>query len=70
MHRSAILEVASNRKMLQALLKNNGATDVDMAENGLEAIEATLADPQKYDIIFMGNLMPMMVLYTFNNFFL
>ena len=27
-----------------------------MAENGLEAIEATLADPQKYDIIFMGNL--------------
>ena len=56
--------------MLQVLLKNNGATEVDMAENGLEAIEATLADPQKFDIIFMGNLMPMMVLYTFNNFFL
>ena len=30
--------------MLQVLLKNNGATDVDMAENGLEAIEVTLAD--------------------------
>ena len=47
--------------MLQALLQKNGATDVDMAENGLEAVEAALKDPQKYDIIFMDNLMPIMV---------
>eukprot|EP01035_Chromulina_nebulosa_P069250 gene69250-biopygen6051 len=48
-------DVASNRKMLQALLKKNGATNVDTAENGLEAVQAALADPQKYDIIFMDN---------------
>ena len=55
------VDVASNRKMLQALLKKNGATEVDMAENGKEAVDAALADPQKYDIIFMDNLIPVMV---------
>ena len=56
-----VLDVASNRKILQALLNNNGAKDVDTAENGQEAVEAALANPQKYDIIFMDNLMPVMV---------
>ena len=53
--------MTSNRKMLQALLKNNGATKVDTAENGLEAVHAAQANPLKYDIIFMDNLMPVMV---------
>ena len=47
--------------MLQALLKNNGANKVDTAENGLEAFHAAQANPLKYDIIFMDNLMPVMV---------
>ena len=56
-----IVDVTSNRKMLQALLKCNGATKVDTAENGLAAIHATQENPLKYDIIFMDNLMPVMV---------
>ena len=47
--------------MLKALLSRNDAAEVDMAENGLEAVEAALANPLKYDIIFMDNLMPVMV---------
>ena len=50
--------MTSNRKMLQALLKNTGAMRVDTAENGLEAVHAAQANPLKYDIIFMDNLMP------------
>eukprot|EP01035_Chromulina_nebulosa_P025498 gene25498-biopygen16487 len=53
-------DVPSNRKMLMALLQKNGATEVDTAENGLEAVETALANLQKYDIIFMDNLMPVM----------
>ena len=53
--------MTSNRKMLQALLKNTGAMKVDTAENGLEAVQAAQANPLKYDIIFMDNLMPVMV---------
>ena len=53
--------MTSNRKMLQALLKKNGAKKVDTAENGLEAIHAAQGNPRKYDIIFMDNLMPVMV---------
>ena len=54
-------DVNSNRKMLQAILKRNGAKWVDVAENGLEAVQVALSDPQKYGIIFMDNLMPVMV---------
>ena len=58
--------MASNRKILQALLNNNGAKEVDTAENGLEAVQVALSNPQKYDIIFMDNLMPVMVPLGFN----
>ena len=47
--------------MLRALLNRNGAKKVDLAENGLQAVQAALADPGKYDLIFMDNLMPVMV---------
>ena len=53
--------MASNRKMLQAILKRYGAKSVDLAENGLEAVQVVLADLHKYEIIFMDNLMPVMV---------
>ena len=55
------VDVASNRKMLKALLNRNGVLKVDTVENGLEAVEATLANMQKYDMIFMDNHMPVMV---------
>ena len=57
----ADLDVASNRKMLQALLKRNGAKYVDTAENGLEAVQVAQANGHKYDVIFMDNFMPVMV---------
>ena len=47
--------------MLQALLNKSGAKKVDTAQNGLEAVHTALANPLKYDIIFMDNLMPVMV---------
>ena len=56
------VDVSSNRKMLRALLHRNGVKQVDLAENGLEAVQAALADPMKYDVIFMDNFMPVMVL--------
>lgn len=46
--------------MLKLLLLKFGA-QVDLAEDGLEAVELVLADPTKYDIVFMDNLMPKMV---------
>lgn len=59
-------DMTSNRKMLKALLCKNGAKNVHMAENGQEAVTMALADPQKFSIIFMDNLMP--VLVTMNQF--
>ena len=47
--------------MLQALLHRNGGKKIDVAENGHEALKVALADPLKYDIIFMDNLMPVIV---------
>ena len=49
--------------MLKMLLIKLGV-EVDLAEDGFEAIECTLADPSKYDIIFMDNLMPKLVHYS------
>ena len=56
-----MLDVASNRKILHALLTSIGVKEVDTAENGQEAVQAALANPQKYDIILMDNIMPIMV---------
>jgi CheY-like chemotaxis protein len=35
--------------------------EVNTAEDGQEAVQVVLANPQKYDIVFMDNLMPIMV---------
>ena len=61
---SAVLDVASNRKILQALLTSIGVKEVDTAGNGQEAVQAALAPPQKYDLILMDNIMPIMVPLT------
>ena len=54
--------MASNRKMLKMLLNRSATKFVDTAENGLQAVNAVLANPEKYDIIFMDNSMPVMVI--------
>ena len=57
-----IPDVASNRKILQALLNSICVMkEVNTAEDGQEAVQVVLANPQKYDIVFMDNLMPIMV---------
>ena len=56
------LDVSTNRKMLKLLLTKAGV-EVDLAEDGLEAVTLILADPLKYDVIFMDNLMPKLVYF-------
>ena len=46
--------------MLKLLLTK---AEVDLAEDGLEAVTLVLTDPLKYDVIFMDNLLPKMVYY-------
>ena len=48
--------------MLKLLLTKAGV-EVDLAEDGLEAVTLILADPLKYDVIFMDNLMPKLVYF-------
>ena len=52
--------MASNRKMLQMLLKKLDLPS-DTAEDGLVAVDRVLADVGKYRVVFMDNLMPNMV---------
>ena len=56
------LDVKSNRKMLQLLLKHRGFTLIDQCENGKEAVDCVSAKGNDYyDLIFLDNLMPTMV---------
>ena len=48
--------------MLKMLITKNTEHNVDTAENGLEALDTILADPEKYDVVFMDNFMPIMVM--------
>ena len=64
------LDVSSNRKILKMLLARTGAA-IDMAENGQEAVAKVqqMLDNNSYnlggyDIVFMDNLMPVMVLHA------
>ena len=56
------VDVASNRKMLKMLINKGAAHNVDTADDGLEAVTVVLASPEKYDVIFMDNFMPVMVI--------
>ena len=60
-----LVDVSSNRKMLKMLLTKGAAHSVDTAEDGLQAVTAVLASPEKYDVIFMDNSMPVMVWFLF-----
>jgi CheY-like chemotaxis protein len=64
------LDVSSNRKILKMLLARTGAV-IDMAENGQEAVtkvqqmlDSNCYNLGGYDIVFMDNLMPVMVLHA------
>ena len=59
---TCLVDVGSNRKMLKMLITKNTEHNVDTAENGLEALDTILADPEKYDVVFMDNFMPIMVI--------
>jgi hypothetical protein len=50
---------ASNRKMLSMILKANDVAH-ETAENGRTAVEMVKANPSKYQLILMDNLMPVM----------
>jgi signal transduction histidine kinase/CheY-like chemotaxis protein len=52
-------DIEINREIVLALLEPT-AVSVDIAENGLEAVEKYGADPEKYDIILMDIQMPEM----------
>lgn len=49
--------------MLQRMLINKHIKS-DVASHGIEAIQAYLANPTKYSLIFMDNLMPEMVIFS------
>jgi signal transduction histidine kinase/CheY-like chemotaxis protein len=52
-------DIIINREIVLALLEPTGI-DVDCAENGLQAMNMFISDPEKYDIIFMDIQMPEM----------
>jgi CheY-like chemotaxis protein/anti-sigma regulatory factor (Ser/Thr protein kinase) len=52
-------DVEINREILLALLEDTGIS-IDCARNGVEAVEMTVAAPDKYDMILMDVQMPKM----------
>jgi len=62
-HILLVEDVDINREIVIALLEPTKVT-IDCAENGLEAVDAFVSNPHKYDIIFMDIQMPEMDGYT------
>jgi len=56
-------DVEINREIVMALLEPT-RLNIECAENGLQAVEAFLADPYRYDMIFMDIQMPEMDGFT------
>ncbi|MDR1619642.1 MAG: response regulator, partial [Clostridiales bacterium] len=52
-------DIVINREIIKALLEPTGI-HIDCANNGLEAVQMFLAQPEKYDLIFMDIQMPEM----------
>lgn len=52
-------DIEINRMIFHALLERTGI-NIDVAENGLEAVEQFTANPEKYDLIIMDIQMPVM----------
>ena len=60
------VDVLSNRKMLNMLLTNRGYQSITQCVNGKEALDLIINDKgiDYFDIIFLDNIMPIMVIYT------
>ena len=56
-------DIVINQEIVLALLQDSGIT-VQCAMNGQEAVDLFLAEPERYDIIFMDIHMPVMDGYT------
>ena len=56
-------DISINQEIVQALLERTGIK-VECVENGKQAVDAFLADPHRYGIIFMDIQMPVMDGYT------
>jgi CheY-like chemotaxis protein len=52
-------DIDINREIIISLLRSTGLI-IDTAENGKEAYDMVMADPNKYDLIFMDMKMPVM----------
>ncbi|MDR1496113.1 MAG: response regulator, partial [Clostridiales Family XIII bacterium] len=52
-------DVEINREIVMTLLDPSGI-EIDCAENGIEALKLFMADPERYDLIFMDMQMPEM----------
>ncbi|MCL2067720.1 MAG: transporter substrate-binding domain-containing protein [Treponema sp.] len=52
-------DVPINREIVIALLENTGA-EIDCAENGQTAVELFVANPERYDLVYMDVQMPVM----------
>lgn len=51
--------------MLKMLLNKIGVTEIEMAEDGQEAVQKVVHEfPGKFHVLFMDNLMPVMVTYS------
>ena len=55
-----LLDSDSNRKMLRMLLKKLNI-DASMAEDGKQGVEVIMERPDAFQLVFMDNLMPVMV---------
>jgi len=60
---SSLLDSATNRKVLSSVLRKVGCRVIDVASDGVEALQAvrSWAEVGHYDLVFMDNTMPNMV---------
>ena len=61
-----MIDSATNRKVLSSVLRKVGCRDIDVASDGVEALQAVqrrVGDDEvgQYDLVFMDNTMPNMV---------
>ena len=59
LHALVVDDIKSNRQLLAKLVSNRGA-QVDMVEDGQQAVDYIMEHGDKIDIIFMDNMMPVM----------
>ena len=59
-----MIDSATNRKVLSSVLRKVGCRGIDVASDGVEALQAVQRrgdEVGQYDLVFMDNTMPNMV---------